>query len=164
MGDNSGVAGRAIVQVAALERGQADDLVTAINVGRTTFTVMLPGDRLLRLPYDISADELFAALSSIVAGLAAEVPTPDHFPSEPLTCHQKWTELLDDIGGWHQMLNGVSPGLRLASIRRTDAVADITVTDDHRRTTTTIPLDDGHLVVGLNDDIATRFGTLSGHT
>lgn len=149
--------GRVLVDLAALERGQDRDVIEAVTV--------LGGSMIVRTA---SGSEAAVSLSdavdgSLVSQLDPEgtwrpaVATPGAFPESPLTQHEKWSELLDDVGGWHGMLESIRPGLRLLSITRRGAVAEIEVGDGEAMTLTRVRLDDGELVVGLSDDIATDF-------
>lgn len=162
MGTGSDAIGRAITRIAALERGQAVDVVATLLFDPTGLTIGLFDGRSLRLPYDGLDAALAVEAPDVARDLAAAVATPEEFPREPLTAHQKWTELLEDIGGWHGHLSGFSPGLRLVSIRRAGRVAEIVVADQSRSMGKTIPLDDGLIVVGINDDLAIEFGVGSG--
>jgi len=151
-----------LVSIAALERARPMALIEAVDVDGDVATLALGGGTSVSVPLGTSEAGLAAAVSGVTGGAAGFVPTPEQFPVEPLTAHEKWVELLDDLGGWYGMLDRLRPGLRLASLRRdTDPgpghVARITVTDGRRSAVTEVSLDDGLIVVGLADDLATSF-------
>ena len=166
--------GELLLRLAALERGQAEPVVVAVDVGEAVpnhargsiATLALVGGRTVVVPLVVSDAGLEAAVSGALGPVAPRVWTPKRFPKEPITPREKWVELLDDLGGWYEMLGRVRPGLRLVSIRRdvelrAGAVARVTVTDGRRSAVTEVPLDDGLLVVGLPDDLATSFDALA---
>lgn len=157
----AGGLGHFLVQLAAVERGQDHDVVTQVRTLGGSLAVRCSDGceavfMLSELSTDGSTDGLRSELDPEGTWRPA-VPAPGAFPEMPLTPHEKWTELLEDVGGWHGMLDSIRPGLRLLSITRNGAVAEVEVGDGRDTTLTRIRLDDGELIVGLNDDIATDF-------
>lgn len=174
MDESQHTPGDLLLRLAALERGQAEPVVVAVDIGEagpgdargSIAALELVGGRTVVVPLAVSDAGLEAAVTGAVGPVAPHVRTPKRFPTEPITPHEKWVELLDDLGGWYEMLGRMRPGLRFASIRRdavlrAEAVAQVTVTDGRRSTVTEVPLDDGLLVVGLPDDLATSFDALA---
>lgn len=158
--------GEFLVSVAALERGRAAPCILAVAVDRGVVTLDLDSGEAVTVRLGSGGEELVEVLSGAVGGVVPAVSTPKQFPTEPISPHEKWVELLDDLGGWYEMLGRMRPGLRLVSIRRdadlrAGAVARVTVTDGRRSAVTVVSLDDGLLVVGLPDDLATSFDALA---
>lgn len=153
--------GYLLVHVAALERGQAAPIVGSLEVDGERLTLTFDDGRAAVVHVGEEYAELAAAVAGVVGTLAPPVPTPDGFPAEPLTARERWVELLEDVGGCYSFFDGICRGLRLVSIRRDGTLARIVVGDGRRTATTDVQLDDGRLVVGLPDDLATDFGSRS---
>lgn len=158
---------KALVAIAALERGQADDVVTELLFGSESCVAFSSVGNRLEMGYDADPESVPGLLLELASGLRPALPTPDSFPTEPLTPHQKWLELLQDIGSHASILSSpIHPdgrdGLQVLSIARAEKIAKITVGDGNRRETIPVPLDDGLLVVGINDDLVTAFREKSG--